>query len=276
MQAEVILGHEAGAAHYFVYLRMFAGDYADARADGAAVGFCAYALDFEPVAFGAAIVAQKCGRLVHVDNGDVDVSIVVEIAEGGASAAVRLSHGGPACGADVDEAPLAKIFVQNLSFLEGDVEPARIDFGKHMAVGHEDVGPAIVVEIEETYSPSEILGVYAQAGLKDGVVEGAVAIVVVQVRGLVGVVGLDDIEPAITVVIADADAHAALRRAIFIEGAADFRADFSEGAILVVAIDTAGYGVAGDVNVGPAVVVEVGRRDTETVRTDGSPLIVDE
>jgi len=74
VQAEVILGHEAGAARDFVYLRMLAGDDADARANGAAVGFCAYALDFEPVVFRAAIIAQERGRLVHVDNGDVDVA----------------------------------------------------------------------------------------------------------------------------------------------------------------------------------------------------------
>src|SRR5712675_2737222 len=223
MQAEVILGHEARAAHYFVYLRMFGGDYADARADGAAVGFCAYALDFEPVVFGAGIIAQERRRLVHVDNGDVDVSVVVKIAEGGASAAVGLSDGGPACGADVDETPLAEILVQNLSLLEGDVEPAGVDLGEDVAVGHEDVGPAVVIEIEETYSPSEIFGVDAQAGLKDGVVEGAVAVVVVEVSRLVGVVGLYDVEPAIAVVIADTHAHAALRSAILVEGAADLR-----------------------------------------------------
>src|SRR5882757_1241865 len=113
MQAEVILGHKAGAAHYFVYLRMFGGDYTDARADGAAVGFCAYALDFEPVIFGAGIIAEERGRLVHVDDGDVDVSVVVEIAEGGASAAVGLSDGGPASGGDVDKTTLAEILVQD-------------------------------------------------------------------------------------------------------------------------------------------------------------------
>src|SRR5882762_4227500 len=154
VQAEVILGHEAGAAHYFVYLGVFGGDYTDARADGAAVGFCTYALDFEPAVFGARIIAQERGRLVHVDNGDVDVSVVVEIAEGGASAAVGLSDGGPARGANVDEATLAEILVQDLSLFEGDVEPAGVDFREDVAVGHEDVGPAIVVEVEETYSPS--------------------------------------------------------------------------------------------------------------------------
>src|SRR5882762_8680903 len=154
MQAEVILGHEAGAAHYFVHLRMFGGDYTDARANGAAVGFCAYALDFEPVVFGARIIAQERRRLVHVDDGDVDVSVVVEIAEGGASAAAGLSDGGPACRADVDETPLAEILVQDLSLFEGDVEPAGVDFREDVAVGHEDVGPAIVIEVEETYSPS--------------------------------------------------------------------------------------------------------------------------
>src|SRR5882757_2025959 len=184
MQAEVILGHEAGAAHYFVYLRMFGGDYTDARADGAEVGFCAYALDFKPVVFGAAIVAEERGRLVHVDDGDVDVSVVVKIAEGGASAAVGLSDSGPARRADVDETPLAKISVQDLSLLEGDVEPAGVDFRENMSVGHEDVGPAVVVEIEETYSPSEIFGVYAESGLKDGVVVRAVAVVMVEVSCL--------------------------------------------------------------------------------------------
>src|SRR5882762_5542242 len=154
MQAEVILGHEAGAAHYFVYLGVFGGDYTDPRADGAAVGFCAYALDFEPVVFGAAIVAEERGRLVHVDDGDVDVSVVVEIAEGGASAAVGLSDGGPARSADVDETPLAEILVQDFPLFEGDVEPAGVDFGEDVAIGHEDVGPAIVIEVEETYSPS--------------------------------------------------------------------------------------------------------------------------
>src|SRR5712672_1497293 len=106
MQAEVILRHEARAAHYFVYLRMFGGDYTDPRADGAAVGFCAYALDFEPVVFRTGIVAQERRRLVHVDDGDVDVSVVVEIAKGSASTAVGLHEGRPAIGANVDEAPL--------------------------------------------------------------------------------------------------------------------------------------------------------------------------
>src|SRR6266850_1884537 len=209
MQAEVILGHEAGAAHHFVYLGVFGRDYTDARADGAAVGFCAYALDFEPVVFGAGIIAQERRRLVHVDDGDVDVSVVVEIAEGGASAAVRLSDGGPARRADVDKTSLAEIFVQNLSLFEGDVEPASVDFGEDVAVGHEDIGPAVVVEIEEAYSPAEIFGV-------------------------------DDVEPAIAVVIAYTDAHAALGSAILVEGAADLRADFAEGAILIVAIEAAG------------------------------------
>src|SRR5258707_979389 len=130
---------------------MFAGDYADACADGAAVGFCAYALIFEPVVFGAGIIAQERRRLVHVD----------------------------------------------------------------------------------------------------------------------------DVEPTVAIVIAYADAHAALRSAILVESAADLRDYFREGAILIVAIEAAGDGVAGHVNVGPAVVVEVGGRDAKTVRAHGRPLIVD-
>ena len=150
---------------------------------------------------------------------------------------------------------------------------ARVDLGKDVAVGHEDIDPTVVVEIEEPDAPSQILGVRAQSCLKDSVIKCSVAIVMVQIRGLVGVICLDDIEPAVAVVIANPHAHARLRNPIFIEGASNLRANLLEGSILVVVVEAAWHGVACDVNVGPAIIIKIRCAYTESVRAGWNPLL---
>ena len=83
-----------------------------------------------------------------------------------------------------------------------------------VAVGDEDVLPAVVVEVEEVDAEADILAVDAETGL-DARVDEARAVVAVQRGHLFGEVGPDDVEPAVAVVVADADAHArrARRRA---------------------------------------------------------------
>src|SRR4051794_14898096 len=63
---------------------------------------------------------------------------------------------------------------------------------------------------------------------------------------------------AIEIVVADADAHAGLLLAVFAEGDAAHHSFFAEGAIVIVHEEEARRGIAGDVNVGPAVLVKVG------------------
>src|SRR5260221_4863504 len=144
-----------------------------------------------------------------------------------------------------------------------------------MAVGHEYIRPAVVVEIEKAYSPSEILRVHAQPGLVDRVIKSAVAVVMVQIRSLVGVVCLDDVEPAVAVVVADSHAHPALRRSVLIDRATDLGADLFERPIVIVVVETAWNGVARYINVGPAIVVKVRRTDAKSVRAHRNPLLVD-
>src|SRR5256885_11306245 len=79
------------------------------------------------------------------------------------------------------------------------------------------------------------------------------------IRGLVGVVGLDDIEPAVAVVVANSHTHAALRRPILIKRAAELGSQLFECPILIIVIETAWHGIARHVNVRPAVVVKVRR-----------------
>src|SRR5207249_12159701 len=93
--------------------------------------------------------------------------------------------------------------------------------------------------------------------------------------GLVGVVGLDDVEPAIAVVVANSHAHAALGRPVLVEGTARVGAYLLERSILIVVVETAWDGVARYVDVRPAVVVEVRRTHSESVRARGHPLVAD-
>ena len=46
----------------------------------------------QPVAGARDVVAQERRRLVHVHHQDVDVAVVVEVAEGTAAARVRRGH----------------------------------------------------------------------------------------------------------------------------------------------------------------------------------------
>src|SRR4029077_18116579 len=59
---------------------------------------------------------------------------------------------------------------------------------------------------------------------------------------------------------------------VLVEYAADIAANFLERSVLFVVVEAAGNRVASDVDVGPAIVVEVGRTDSEAVGADGKPL----
>ena len=96
----------------------------------------------------------------------------------------------------------------------GRVEVRAVDLGIDVAVGDEDVEPAIVVQIDEADAPAEIARVDAKAGEVGVVFKGAVAEVLVERVGVAGEVGLDDVEQAVAVEVADADAHAGLRLAV--------------------------------------------------------------
>src|SRR6266700_1705964 len=103
-----------------------------------------------------------------------------------------------------------------------DVQPLVINLGKDMTVRHEYVGPAVIIEVTEAHTTSQISGIAAQTALQDSVVEGSVAIVVVQIRRVIRIVRLNNVQPTVTVIIADGHAHAALHSAVLVHRATDF------------------------------------------------------
>ena len=63
--------------------------------DRAPVGLGPYQLDLQPVRLPGNVVPEQRGRFVEVDDEDVDIAVVVEIAEGAAPAALAVVNCSP-------------------------------------------------------------------------------------------------------------------------------------------------------------------------------------
>src|SRR6266404_2543211 len=116
---------------------------------------------------------------------------------------------------------------------------------------------------EKTAAPAEILRVLAEAALVRGVLEIRAAEIAVERRGISGEICFDEIEIAVEIVIGGGDAHAGLGLAVGAESAARFQGDIDERSVLLVLIQRAGCRIVGNVNVRPAVVVQIGSEHAE-------------
>ena len=86
MLAEIVLREVAAAAVHFVELLYAGGVNGDAGADGGAIAFCADEFEEDAVLGGAIGVEEDGRRFADVEDDDVDISVVEEIAESGAAA----------------------------------------------------------------------------------------------------------------------------------------------------------------------------------------------
>src|SRR5258708_36670141 len=89
-----------------------------------------------------------------------------------------------------------------------------------MARNDEQVGEAIVIEIDDARAPADPASFNAQVRGPSSVLEICFTVVVIEDVSVIGEVGLEQIEVAIKIVIADSDAHARLLHAAFAASAA--------------------------------------------------------
>src|SRR5229473_3114309 len=238
-------------------------DAFDACADAAAIGFCADGFDFDPIVAGARIAAQKLGKIVDGVDDDIEVAVIVEVAEGAAARGDRRGDARPGVVGNIIEAPVAQILVKQLALRVAGFGLELLDFRIDVAVANENVGPAVVVHVEKPAAPAEILGMLPEAALVSGVLEIGAAEIVVKRGCVAGKICFDEIEIAVEIIIGGGDAHARLGLAVGAESAACFYGDVGESAVLLILIESAGGGIVGDVNVRPAVVVEIGGEHAE-------------
>src|SRR5215471_15676064 len=126
-----------------------------------------------------------------------------------------------------------------------------------MPIHLNDVLPPVIVIVYESAAPRDILIVDADAGSKRHITKSPVAIVVVKIARVVGEIRLEDIEPAVAIVIRNAYSHSCLLMAILAVSASGDHRDVSKGAVVVVAKQDARFGIHSHIDVGPTIVVKI-------------------
>src|SRR5580692_8892761 len=112
-----------------------------------------------------------------------------------------------------------------------------------MPVDLHQIGPAVVVVIDESAPPGYVAAIDAHPRGKRHIDKSPVAVVVVEIAGIVGKVRFEDVKPSVTVIIGDSHAHAGLLVSVLAIGAARSYSNVGECPIVIVAEKNAGLGV---------------------------------
>src|ERR1051325_2148610 len=198
-------------------------------------------------------------RVVQVQNQRINVAIVVRIPECSTTAGELLADSRAHLRGNILKPPVSQVFVYQTWILKLLRTVSLVNLWINVAIDLHDVGPAVVIKVGEATSPSDITIVDCDPGWEGHIGKASVSIVVIQVAGIVGKIGFEDVEPSIAVVVGNRNSHACLLVSILAVSAACCDGDVSERTVVVVVIQNAGLGVYRNINVRPAVVVKIVR-----------------
>ena len=205
---------------------------ADARADAIAVALHAYRADGQIVALAAHVIAQKRGTRVDVGHRNIEVAIVVAIAQGHPSA--RLHSTKPGRNADLGK-PSRTVVPEQLIGLRVRGLGEKFHIVVYVAISHEEILVAVQIPIEKSRAPSQVRqrGL-TQFGVRRPVAEKPLALVVVQGIGLQVEIRHKKIKGPIVVPIARGHAHTGFGLSLAIVGNPGDQTHFREMAALVL------------------------------------------
>src|SRR5580704_12928486 len=134
-----------------------------------------------------------------------------------------------------------------------------------MAIGDQDSGPTTIVKVIELHSPPQPVLDLAQSRAVGNVIKVIVTTIEVERWGVVAEVRFDDVLIAVVGKVVCRKAHACLLGTILVVRHAGFLSDVGERSVLVVVIQNAGGGVAGNVDIRPSIMVEIRCQRGESV-----------
>ena len=141
----------------------------------------------------------------------------------------------------------------------------RIDQRGDVSVGHQDVGPAVIIKVGKAASPSHwLVRIAAQARVPRDVRESLGLPIQVEAHGLISIARDQQIEIAIMIDVRKIGGHVAHGFAIQAQRCAGQQSLVFESAIVFVAIEKIGTHVIGHEEIGPAVVVIIGPHNAHT------------
>src|SRR5262245_29653398 len=267
--AKIILRVVAAAAAHLAHQRRRADDDADAGADGGAVRGGADELELGPRRRWARVETVEIRRFVYVVDRNVDVAVVVDVAERGAAPGVRCGDRWPEPLRQILESPVAQVAIDDLPLLIRRLGLDLLDLRVDVAIDQEQIEPAVEIEIEEADTPAEPARVEADAAREGAVLAQAVAAVRVERRRVAGEIGLEDVDRAVAIVVAEREPHPGLRLAVLAVSTAGRHGNVFERAVALVPIERARVRIVRHVQIDPPVIVEVERADAEAVGARG-------
>src|SRR5882762_6491526 len=88
----------------------------------------------------------------------------------------------------------AKVAINQAGIFVGLADGVTVDLRVDVTVDLHEVGPAIVVVIKKSAAPGDVAVVDANTGGESDIGESAVTVVVIEVAGIVGKIGFEDVE----------------------------------------------------------------------------------
>src|ERR1700730_15607359 len=216
-------------------------------------------------------VQQKAYRPVVVGHHDIDVAVVVDIAERRSTAYLG-TRKRRTCLASGLAKPSSLFVVEQLVGLIERKHSAAQRFQTHNgSIGDEEIEESIVVVVEPLCAESGVgESRLPEAEFRRGVVEFSLAIVAIENAGFLGKVGYQQVFYAAVADVPEGDAHAPLRDTFAVVCGAGFQTCLLERPILLVEPKVVGGGVVGNIDVHSAVAIEIGTDNTQTGAGKGS------
>src|SRR6185369_2550550 len=136
-----------------------------------------------------------------------------------------------------------------------------------MSVADENVGPRIVIHVEESATPTEEARVQSELRRVSRVLELVATEITIERMRVAGKIGFNDIQVSVTVIISRGNAHSSLRFAVCAQSATRLNADLFEGSVLQVLVEQTRLRIVRHVNVWPTIVVEVSHQHSKPKRS---------
>ena len=128
------------------------------------------------------VVSQQAGRLIHIVDERIDVTVVVEVSECETAARVWLQNTSSGRHRDIFKFPAAEIAIKHAALLVGVAGNQGFDFRVDVSVHHKDIGPSVAVIVEKSDSLPHVVRADADTGWIDPILERVVPFVHVDVR----------------------------------------------------------------------------------------------
>src|SRR5579871_5013353 len=126
-----------------------------------------------------------------------------------------------------------------------------------MPVHVQNIGPAIIVEVKESTTPTQQSRMGCQPCRLGIVLKQALAMIAIKIWKIVGEVGLENIQQPVAVVVPSGSAHSRLVSTITAGRNTRFQTRLREGPVAIIPEQKTPFPVVGHIDIRPAIVIEV-------------------